>query len=107
MEKTDDVEKYQKHFPRGFCYFIKSSVGSKYDKLELYRGPDAAEEFVKRIKDDCIKLINIMSQTNLPMDLSPNEEKEFEEARIFRICSGAVVKIDKTVCDHCHITEKY
>ena len=46
-------KKYQNPF--GFCYYIKSSVGSKFDKLELYGGPDAADEFVKRIEDDCIK----------------------------------------------------
>ena len=77
LEKTDDVKKYQKHIPCGFWYCIKSSEGSKYDKLELYEGPDAADEFVKMIEDDCIKLTKIMSRTNKPLDLSINEEKEF------------------------------
>ena len=45
-----------------------------------YRGPDAAVEFVKRIEDDCVKLTKIMSRTNKPHNLSPNEEKEFEAA---------------------------
>ena len=45
-EKTDDIKKYRKHIPCGFCYYIKSSVGSKYDKLELYQGPDDANEIV-------------------------------------------------------------
>ena len=76
LEKTDDIKKYQKHIPCGFCCYIKSSAGSKYDKLELYRGPDAADEFVKRIEDDCIKLTKIMSRTNKPLNLSLNEEKE-------------------------------
>ena len=54
--------------------------------MELYRGPDVADEFVKRIEDDYIKLTKIMSRTNKPLDLSPNEEKEFEEARICHTC---------------------
>ena len=76
LEKTEDIKKkYQKHIPCGFCCYIKSSVGSKYDTSELYQGPDAADEFVKRIEDDFIKLTKIMSRTNKPLDLSPNEEK--------------------------------
>ena len=33
--------------------------------------------------------------------------KEFEEARICHICSEALLKTDKRVRDHCHITGKY
>ena len=58
-----------------FICFIKSSEGSKYDKLELYRGLDAADKFVKMIEDDCSKQTKIMSRTNKPLDLSPNKEK--------------------------------
>ena len=64
LEKTDDINKYQKHITCGFCYDIISSFGRKYDKLELYWGPDAADEFVKRIEDDCIKQTGIISRTN-------------------------------------------
>ena len=73
--KKTDIKKSQKNIPCGFCYYIKSSVGSKYDKLEWYRGPYAADDFVERIEDDCIKLTEIMSRTNKPLNLSPNEEK--------------------------------
>ena len=48
-----------------------------------------------------------MLRTNKPLDLSPNEEKEFEEARISHICPEALVKTDKRVGDHFHITGKY
>ena len=41
---------HQKHTPCGFCYYIKSSVGDEYNKLELYRGEDASEEFVRRLE---------------------------------------------------------
>ena len=61
LEKIDTVSPnpnksctniYQKHTPCGLCYYIKSSVGDKYNKLELYRGEDASEEFVRRLKKD-------------------------------------------------------
>ena len=42
--------------------------------MELFRGPNAADKFVKRIEDDCKKLTKIMSRTNKPLDLSPNKE---------------------------------
>ena len=42
-----DTNKYQKHTPCGLCYYIKSSVGDEY-KLELYRGQNASEEFIRR-----------------------------------------------------------
>ena len=92
LEKTDDIKKYQKHIPCGFCDDIKSSLVSEYDKMEL---------------DDCIKLTEIMSRTNKPLDLSPNEEKSFEEARICHRCSEALVKTDERVGDHRHIMGKY
>ena len=69
----------------------------------MHGGPDVADEFVKRIENDCIKLTKNMSRTNKPLDLSPSEEREFEEARICHICSEAFVKPDKMVIDHCHI----
>ena len=76
LEKTEDIKKkYQKHIPCGFCCYIKSSVGSKYDTLELYQGPDAADEFVKMIVDYYMKLTKILSRTIKLLDLSPNEEK--------------------------------
>ena len=59
LEKIDTVSpnpnksytnKYQKDTPCGFCYYIKSSVGDEYNKLELYRGEDASEEFVRRLE---------------------------------------------------------
>ena len=59
LEKIDAVSpnpnksytnKYQKHTPCGFCYYIKSAVGDEYNKLELYRGGDASEEFVRRLE---------------------------------------------------------
>ena len=48
-----------------------------------------------------------MPRTNKPLDLSPNEEKEFEEARICHICSEAFIRTDKRVRDHCPIMGKY
>ena len=47
------TNKYQKHTPCGFCYYIKSAVGDEYNKLDLYRGEDASDEFVRRLEKDC------------------------------------------------------
>ena len=57
LEKIDTVSpntnksytnKYQKHTPCGFCYYIKSSVGDEYKKFELYRGEDVCKTIGKR-----------------------------------------------------------
>ena len=64
LEKIDTVSPnpiksytiiYQKHTPCGFCYYIKSAVGDECNKLELYRGGDASEEFARRLEKDCIR----------------------------------------------------
>ena len=84
LEKIDTVSpnpnksytnNYQKYTPCGFCYYIKSSVGDKYNKLEVYRGEDASEEFVRRLEKDCIRLREIIVKTYKPMSLTKGEKK--------------------------------
>ena len=88
LEKIDTVSpnpnksytnKCQKHTPCGFCYYIRSSVGDEYNKLEIYRGEDASEEFLIQLEKDCIRLREIMVKTYKPMSLTKGEKKEFRK----------------------------
>ena len=115
LEKIDTVSpnpnksytnKYQKHTPCGFCYYIKSSVCDEYNKLELYRGEDASEEFVRRLEKDCIRLREIMFKTYKPKSLTKGEKKEFRKNSICHICEEKI-EGEVKVRDHCHLTGKY
>ncbi len=100
------TNKYQKHTPCGFCYYIKSSVGNEYNKLEEYRGSNTPEEFVKRLEKDCVRLTKIMRETNKPMSLTSEEKREFRKNNACHICEKKIGK-ELKVRDHCHLTGKY
>uniref|UniRef100_UPI0035900121 uncharacterized protein n=1 Tax=Myxine glutinosa TaxID=7769 RepID=UPI0035900121 len=104
--KDSYTNKYQKHTPCGFCYYIKSSVGDKYNKLEEYRGSNTPEEFVKRLEKDCVRLTKIMRETNKPMSLTSEQKREFRKNNVCHICEEKIGEGLK-VRDHCHLTGKY
>ncbi len=104
--KESYTNKYQKHTPCGFCYYIKSSVGDEYNKLEEYRGSNTPEEFVKRLEKDCVRLTKIMRETNKPMSLTSEEKREFRKNNACHICEKKIGK-ELKVRDHCHLTGKY
>ena len=57
-EKIDSVspnpeksftEKYQKHTPSGFCYYVKKDDVENYAEPVVYRGEDCVEKFCAMI----------------------------------------------------------
>ena len=95
-------DKYQHHKPNSFAYIVVS----EYEKpdLVLYRGDHAVEKFIKcmvKERDHIVEKLNDYQ----PMDLTPEEEKEFNEATVCYICNE-LMGVDK-VRDHDHINGKY
>lgn len=96
-----------KHEPYSFAYLIKCSFDDTISKFKLYRGSDAAQVFVSRIETDLRHLYNTYLRNIKPMDpLTPQEQKDYENAKICGICEHPFEDTDVKVKDHCHITGK-
>ena len=102
------TNKYQKHEPISFSYYIKSFNESVYEsKIESYiqekeEGPDAMFEFIERLEKDVRKIAEL---GNKKIEITDEEEKEFNKATDCWIC-GEYLGNDR-VRDHCHFTGRY
>ena len=98
------TQKYQKHEPISFSYYIKCS----YDNIlfneepRTYTGIDAMEKFVDWLEEDVKRIANI---PNVSMIFGKEEEDRFNKATKCWICEDELGE-DK-VRDHCHYTGRY
>ena len=98
------AEKFQKHQACGFSYVIVSN-SLEYCKLPvLYRGEDAAEKLLEALQREEERIHTLMKEI-VPMQLTPLEEQEFQEATHCHICREDL-GTDR-VRDHCHLTGKF
>ena len=108
IEKCDSdpekkyTQKYQKHEPVSFSYYIKCSYNYKTFEPRSYRGVYAMEKFVEMLEEDAKTLANIPSAN---MIFGKEEERRFSKSTKCWICRGELGE-DK-VRDHCHYTGKY
>ena len=100
--------RYQKHEPFSFCYLLKDSE-NEYTQLRLFRGQDAAEQFMRSLTDDVKKIEHILFGNNKPIkNLTPVQQKAYESSTICHICKKGDFTVDNyKVKDHCHITGDY
>ena len=97
------TNKYQKHEPISFSYYIKCFDDNVYNqKPRIYTGEDAMQKLVEWIEEDVAYITNI---PEVGMIFGEEEAKQFNEATICWICGGEL-GLDK-VRDHCHYTGKY
>ena len=102
------TNKYQKHEPISFTYYIKSFNESVYEsKKESYiqekeEDLDAMLTFIKRLEEDVKKIAELGNEKIIITD---EEEKEFNKASDCWIC-GEYLDNDR-VRDHCHYTGRY
>ena len=101
------TEKYQDHIPCSFAYKIVCI----YDKLTkltiIYRGENAAYEFIKSILEEykyCKKIMKKHFNKNLIMT---EEEDLFQKSNNCWICKKFISNDEDKVRDHCHITGKF
>ena len=102
------TNKYQKHKPISFSYYIKSFNESVYkSKKESYtqekeEDPDAMLTFIKRLEEDVRKIVEL---GNKEIEITIEEEEQFNNAMECWICKGFLG--DDKVRDHCHYTGRY
>ncbi|XP_054270714.1 uncharacterized protein LOC128991659 [Macrosteles quadrilineatus] len=107
------------HVPYAYAYYIRDDnrnvsegdtddndhTALTFSKLRLYRGEDAAQHFIKSIRDDVQKIGDIVYGQRLPNDpprLTQVEEDSFREQTVCYICKREFTILDPRVKDHQH-----
>ena len=100
--------KYQDHIPCSFAYKVVCVDDRCTEPIVVYRGENAAYEFIKSILKEykyCKKVMKKHFNKNLIM--SEKEEEEEPQSKISCwLCENLINDDDEKVRDHCHITGK-
>ena len=99
------TEKYQKHTPSGFCYYIVYR-GGMYKAPVVYTGPNVAEEFCSKLEAETHDIYKKYFKKAKPLKMTRTDLDEFSRASVCHICERAIGD-DIKVKDHCHLTGKY
>ena len=111
------TQEYQKHEPSGYCLYLKGLDGIKDNyKPIIYtkksEDDNISEKFIKHLKIITQSIYRKYYLNPKPLKLTPEEEKDFESAKLCHICEQEFSVYEKTgeifkVRDHCHFTGKY
>ena len=97
--KNKYTNKYQKHEPVSFSYYIKCSYRDDFLEPRTYTAIDAMEKFVEWLEED---VKNIANTPSVEMIFGKEEADRFNKATNCWICEKELGE-DK-VRDHCHYT---
>ena len=100
------INKYQKHYPISFTYYVKYSNGY-YKKPVTYIGEDASKVFVEMMKKESIEIKKVYDKIIPMKKLTKQELIDFKNAKTCHICGYDFNEKDKKVRDHDHLTGKY
>ena len=102
------TKKYYEHVPCSYAYKVVY-IDDRFSKsIVVFRGKNAAYEFIKAILEEhkyCKKIMKKHFNKNLIM--TEEEEHLFQESNNCWICKKLIDNDDEKVRDHCHITSKF
>ena len=104
------TNKYQKHKPCGFCYYIKCFNDELFPPVLRHYTITHEDEsvgmaFVNSLEQDVCEIYQEF-RWKKNMQISQQQEREFQFETVCHICEGPLHKDDK-VRDHCHLTGRY
>ena len=102
------TKKYQDHIPCSFTYKIVCNDDRFSKSSIIYRGENAAYEFIKAILEKhkyCKKIMNKHFNKNLIT--TEEEENLFQQSNKCWICKKLIDNDKDKVRDHCHISGKF
>ena len=102
------IKKYQGHISCSFAYKVVCIDDRFTKRIVVYRGENAAYEFIKAILKEykyCKKIMNKYFNKNLIM--SEEEEHLFQKSNSCWICKKLIDNDEEKVRDHCHVTGKF
>ena len=94
-QKKSYTEKYQKHTPSGFCYYVKKDSEENHAKTVVYRGEDCVEKFCKVIEEEVKEIVNIYKDIT-PLKTTSEDNEKFQSAVDCHICNKKLCN-DKTI----------
>ena len=87
------TEKYQKHTPSGFCYYVKKGGIENYAEPVVYRGEDCVEKFCTMIEEEVKEIAEIYKNIT-PLEMTAEDNEKFQSAVDCHICNK---KLNKTI----------
>ena len=102
------TKKYHEHVPCSYAYKVVC-IDDRFSKsIVVFRGKNAAYEFIKAILKEYKYCKNIMKKHfNKNLIMSEEEEYLFQQSNSCWICKKLIIHDDEKVKDHCHISGKF
>ena len=102
------TKNYQDHVLCSFPYKVVC-IDDRFTKpIAVFRGENAAYEFIKAILKKCKYCKKVMKKHfNQNLIMSEEEEHLFQQINSCYICEKLIDNDDGKVRDHCHITDKF
>ena len=102
------TKKYHEHVPCSYAYKVVC-IDDRFSKsIVVFRGKNAAYEFIKAIFQEHKDFQKIMKKHfNKNLVMTEEEEHLFQQINSCWICKKLIDKNDGKVRDHCHITSKF
>ena len=103
------TNKYNKHEPVSFVYYIKSFNESVYKSTlrkyikENEEDPDVIDVFLSWLEEDVKQITELGKE---PMKITAEEQEQFNKASRCWICEK-LLNLQDRVRDHCHFTGRY
>lgn len=102
------TKKKHEHVPSSFAYLIKCSFDDSLDHLEIYRGEDSAQKFVKSLTEKLKDLYEShVFNKFVPLNMTAEEEQSFQGSNICHICKKLISNPSDKVREHDHLSGKY
>ena len=108
---VSNTQRTQLHETCSYCYVVVRCDGKTETPVE-YRGPDAAEHFLRAIQVEERRIKNVIANPEV-MRMTPEDRRAHDTATVCHICEKPLAGVGTTtgtkdsVRDHCHITGKY
>jgi len=98
------THKSQHHQPCGFSYTVVSTIDNYCKEPFVYRGEDAVNKFLTCLFEEEKQIIDIVNNI-VPMEISEEEEEEFQNAVYCHLCNNELGS--DRVRNHNHLSGKY
>ena len=100
-------KKYQDHVPCSLAYKVVCIDDRITKQTVVFRGKNAAYEFIKAILKKHKYCKNVMNKHfNKNLIMSEEEEHLFQQSSSCWICKKLIDNDEEKVRDHCHVTGK-
>ena len=80
------TEKYKKHKPSGFCYYVKCEGEENYAEPAVYRGEDCVKKFCEMIEEEVKEIVEIYKNI-ISLEMTAEDNEKFQSAVDCHICN--------------------